>query len=141
MRKIIVFTVLGVIVLGLTAAVAADTATKVRADVPFAFYAGKELIPAGSYIFELRSFGMGSSASSVLIHNESGSIVTVLLTKPGDVPLGEDAHLHFNKYGVRHFLSKVEGAGYQANLTPSRAEKEMRAQAQSSGQSIVAGVR
>ncbi len=137
MKKMTVLALLGIAVLGLTAVAIANTAARVRADVPFSFYIGKELIPAGEYIFEMRSLGLGASAGSVLIHNDSGSIASVVLTTPGDVRDATMAHLHFNKYGSRYFLSKVEGAGYQANLAPTRAEKEMRVQTKSPAESTI----
>jgi len=140
MKKATVLVLLGIAVLGLTVAAIANTATRVRADVPFAFYFGKELMPAGAYIFEMRSFGSGSSASSVVVYSQSGTLSSISLSRPGDPPPANDAHLHFNRYGSRYFLTRVEGSGYQANLNMTPAEKEMRAQAASVGQTtIVAG--
>ncbi len=140
MKRTTVLMLLGIVILGLTAAAMAETATRVRANVPFAFYAGKELIPAGEYVFEIRSFGFGPLASSVLLHDQEGSVANIYLTKPGEVP-ADEAHLHFNKYGNSYFLSRVEGAGYQANLTVTRAEKEMRVQAGSPASTTVAASR
>ncbi len=139
MKKLTLTVFLGIALLGLASVALADSAAKVRADVPFAFYADKELIPAGSYIFEFSSFGSGPTASTVLVRTPDGNVVTILLTKAGnDIP-ADMAHLHFNKYGKRHFLSKVEGAGYQANLTATKVEREMRAQAESARETAIIG--
>lgn len=128
MKKITVLTIVGLMVLGLSAAAFANVASRLRVDVPFSFYVGKELLPAGQYIFETRSMSpWAASSSSVQIRNTSGDVMTWVHTQPGATAPQDDNHVHFNKYGNQYFLSKVEGFGYQATLNATRAEKELRA--------------
>ena len=131
MKKMTVLILLGIVVLGISAVAVANVGVKLRVNIPFAFYADKALMPAGEYIFDIGSAGFGAATSSaVLIHNESGDVVRWLLTVPGTAMSESDSHLHFNRYGSKYFLTKIEGAGYQANTKTTAAEKELRAQNQ-----------
>lgn len=109
------------------AGASAGAVIKVQAHVPFAFYAGKTLMPAGQYRFELRPMSpYGASTSAVLVRGEKGFMawIATLPGFDGDMAV----HLHFNQYGKAYFLSKVESSGLQANVPPTRAEREYRAQ-------------
>ncbi len=130
MKKTTVFLMLGIVMLGLGLVASASAAARLRVNVPFAFYADNQALPAGSYVFEI-GYGASASvsASGVIIRSLDGTAASVLLTTPGSGIKMTDNHLHFNKYGEKYFLSKVEGLGYQVNLKANRIEKEMRAQA------------
>ena len=131
MKKIGAFSLLGVLVLGLSVAFAGGNAARVRVDVPFAFYVEKEMLPAGSYIFEI---GATSSASAtgtlVLIRSLNSDSASVVFTMPSSGPnkVAEDC-LRFHKYGNKYFLARVEGMGYIADVKTTRMERELRAQA------------
>jgi len=142
MKKIAVVMILGVMVLGLSVVATAAMGVRLRANIPFPFYAGPELMPAGDYIFDIQSVGTGApTASSILIHNESGSVAKWVLTIPGVIDSGAENHLHFNHYGNRHFLARVEGVGHQANLRLTPAEKELRAQKVAGKDAMIAAAR
>lgn len=120
--------VTGVIVLSLATVALADTALRLRANIPFAFHAGSKLMPAGEYTFEIGSASVThQSGSAVLIHNKTGNISVWLLTMPGHGLLGTEGRLLFTRYGEEYFLNRVEGSGFQARLTTTKAEREMRA--------------
>ena len=115
------------LLLAFAAGASAGAVIKVQAHIPFAFYAGKALVPAGQYRFELRPLSAcGASTSAVLVRGENG-VMAWIATLPGS---DEDmaVHLHFNRYGKAYFLSKVEAGGLQANVPPTPAEREYRAQ-------------
>jgi len=120
---------LGLMMIGAGVAASGTTAARMRVTVPFAFYAGSELLPAGTYVFEIGAITTNeASGSAVFVHNESGSIAAWILTMPGEAPLSAAAQLQFNRYGEKYFLSTVAALGYQANLKTTKSEKEMRAQ-------------
>jgi hypothetical protein len=129
MKKIAAFSLLGVLVLGLSAAFPGGNVVRVRADVPFAFYVDKEILPAGSYVFEIgASSQAAATGTSVVIRSVSSDTSSVLFT----VPLSEKAALdclRFNKYGDKYFLARIEGLGYVAEVRSTRMERELRAQA------------
>ena len=140
MRKLTVLLMVGIAVLGLSIAASAVNPTILRAKIPFAFYADKELLPAGQYTFELRAIGVGSAtASAVVVRNEDGSTAAFVLTMPGTDYRAYSDRLHFNRYGNKHFLSKVEAMGLQANLKATKMEREIRAQIKSQD-AVVAGM-
>ncbi len=113
------------LVLMFAAGTSAGAGITVQADIPFAFYAGKTLVPAGQCSFELRPMSpSGALTSAVLVRGEKGAMAWII-TLPGSAA-NAGVHLHFNKYGDAHFLSKVESFGLQANFLATEAEKEYR---------------
>jgi hypothetical protein len=140
MRKLTVLLTVGIAVLGLSIAASASNPTILRANIPFAFYADKELLPAGQYTFELRPICLGSAtASAVAVRNQDGSLAAFLLTMPGTDYRANSDLLYFNRYGNKYFLSKVEALGFQANLKATKIEREIRAQIKSQD-TVVAGM-
>ena len=129
MRKTRAALVLVAMLMSVGIATSAGPAARMRVTVPFAFYAGNELLPAGKYIFEIGAITPNeASGTAVFVHDESGSIAAWLLTTPGDAPLSAVPQLQFNRYGEKYFLATVGALGYQANLKTAKSEKEMRAQ-------------
>ena len=129
MRKTRTVLVLGMMLLSAAIFAAGNSAARLHVNVPFAFYAGNELLPAGNYVFEIGAITPHeASGSAVFVHNETGSIAAWLLTMPGQAPYTDNAQLEFSRYGERYFLSSVAALGYQANLKTTKSEKEMRAQ-------------
>ncbi len=108
----------------------AGTGTRIRANIPFDFYAGEQQLPAGYYIFEMRSLGFGSSSSSALaIYHPDGNFACLTPSMPtGYDARSNDGHLYFKRYGSVYFLSKVEGPQAGATMRATKAEKEYRAQ-------------
>ena len=129
MRKTRVVLVLGMMLLGVGIVASGSAAARLHVNVPFAFYAGNELLPAGNYVFEIGAITSNeASGSAVFVHSETGSIAAWLLTMPGQAPAVTNAQLQFSRYGEKYFLTSVEALGYQANLKTTKSEKEMRAQ-------------
>jgi len=128
-NRILRVCVVAMMVLGFACIASADVAVRVRANIPFAFYAESKLMPAGNYMFDIGSIFHGNgSGSAVLIHNEAGDISAWLFTKPGQAMHATNVRLQFSQYGDECFLKSVEGLGYQADLQTSKAEKELIAQ-------------
>jgi hypothetical protein len=129
MKRIMLSVTMILALLVLTAGVAASSVTRLRVSIPFDFNVGAKQLQAGQYIFAIGAITThDASASSVAVLTQDGIIIALIPTMPGwDAPMNDD-HLHFNRYGDRYFLSKVECAGYQANLRVTRTEKEARAE-------------
>lgn len=140
MKKIMMLVTLCTALLVLVIGASANTAARLRVDVPFAFYVDKELLQPGKYIIEMRPISPHSaSSSSVVVRNLDGTIATWISTMPGAAfrSMG-DNHLHFSRYGNQYFLSKVECLEHQADLRKSRAEKELMAQVKAKDTTLVA---
>jgi len=130
MKKITLILTSIAVLLVLTLGASAGSVTRLRANVPFAFYVGTEQLPAGEYIFEIGSIGPAAATSTLVrVLDQDGKTTTLIQTMPGADSRMNDDHLHFNRYGNMYFLSKVEALGYQANLRATRSEKEAMAMA------------
>jgi hypothetical protein len=140
MKRIALLVILVATLLMLTLGASAGSVTRLRANVPFAFYVGTEQLPAGGYIFEIASLGPAAATSTLVrVLDHDGKTTTLIQTMPGADSHMNDDHLHFNRYGEMYFLSKVEALGYQANLRATRSEKEAMAQSnQDRGTTILA---
>ena len=129
MSKARVFLVVGMMLVGVGIVASGTAAARLHANVPFAFYAGNELLPAGDYVFEISAIASTeASGSAVFVRNDTGSIAAWLLAMPGQAPAPTNTILQFSRYGEKYFLSSVQALGYQASLKATKAEKEMRAQ-------------
>ncbi len=108
--------------LGLVPAFAQNT-VRVTADVPFAFTAGTQTLPAGEYTFVATS-----NSAIARLYDASGktgvALMTNLDTKTG--PGKEEAVLVFNRYGTKSYLTGVwSAANGSGRLLPKTAgEKE-----------------
>lgn len=90
-----------------------------RANVPFAFEAGGQSLPAGSYQFRLRN----EDRSLLLSGGKSGDMRLPIITQLAGGSLFRDAGLVFDTVGDRHVLSEVwiPGAdGVLVSSTPNR---------------------
>jgi hypothetical protein len=95
--------------------------------VPFDFYAGTELMPAGEYTFEMTS-STGQTGSLVTILTREGLGICMLGARPGTHAAA--SQLMFNKYENKYFLSSVSIQGFKAEVKMQNLEKEVRAQLQ-----------
>ena len=116
-----------VMVVGLASAAMAQSAGTLRAKIPFAFYAGKDLLEQGEYSFEFRGMtAFSSSTSNVIVRDRDGRIVHAIRTVPGSYKAGAGGdHLRFNRVGGRYFLAGVECQGSEAQLPKTTLEKEL----------------
>jgi len=94
-----------------------------RANVPFDFWLGQKLMPAGEYSI----YHMATGA--VLMRGENGELTSAVflgqsLSRPDTRSEGK---LEFNRYGNTYFLSKIwnphQGDGY--GVPKSSREKEL----------------
>lgn len=106
--------------------------------VPFDFYAGSRLLPAGEYTFEMTS-GATATGSMVTVITREGAAVCTLGARPGrDAASGR---LLFHKYGDTYFLSGVSIQGFRAEVPMPDGERELRARIAGSGEPPVLALR
>ena len=106
----------------------AFAAENMSIDVPFAFYVGNQVFPAGSYHFNM-NHGNYATASFVNIRAPRGAYDRLLMTTAGMDENMTASQLVFNKYGEKLFLSTVSINGYKATLKVLSLERELRTQA------------
>jgi hypothetical protein len=117
-----------VIVFGMMASFAfAAAGVEMRIDVPFAFYMGDQLFPAGAYHFDMKH-GNFATASFVNVWAPKGADNRLLMTTAGTDKNTTANQLVFNKYGQKLFLSTVSINGYKATLKALNLETELRSQ-------------
>ncbi|HTY64308.1 MAG TPA: hypothetical protein VMG30_18810 [Acidobacteriota bacterium] len=100
-----------------------------RINVPFAFYMGDQLFPAGEYRFDM-SYGNYATGSILNIWTPKGTDTRLLGTTAGTDKDKLANQLVFNKYGQKLFLSTVTIEGYKATLKMQKLERELRSQAE-----------
>jgi hypothetical protein len=98
--------------------------TTTRANVPFAFQAGNEEMPAGQYEVQGAQTGTGSIEE---LRRTDSSAVAFVLTNPADsTNKSGEAKLIFSCYHHECFLSQIwNGNGQGRRLFESRREKEL----------------
>ena len=100
------FVALALFVLALTgASLAQDFSPKVRANIPFSFYAGGKILPAGTY-----TLAVNRGSTNVAILQKDTGIGTFLLGSPRDGSRNGRSLLTFraNSEGT-YVLQKIEG--------------------------------
>jgi hypothetical protein len=102
---------------------------EMRINVPFAFYMGDQLFPAGVYHFNMEH-GNFATASHVNVWAPKGADNRLLMTAAGTDKNTTANQLVFNKYGQKLFLSTVSINGYKAALKVLNLERELRSQAE-----------
>jgi hypothetical protein len=107
----------------------AQTTHEVRANIPFDFAVGKQVLPAGHYHIDSES--TRASTDEVLIQNSDHPRIAVLIRTSGN-PKGWTAtewatrgELVFDQYGDQHVLCQIRGpvAAVNAELPMSKSEK------------------
>ena len=93
--------------------------------VPFDFYAGQQLMPAGRY--SVRPISQ-DGAKMLLIQSEDGRTSAAVLTDAAGGPApARGSSLTFRQYGDRYFLAQVFLTGAAGRELPaSKAEKKLR---------------
>ena len=95
----------------------------VRANIPFDFYIGSSVMPAGEYTFDtMLGNGLGRIWSADL-HRSVG-----LLFQPSMLPVGsskETASLIFHRYDKAYFLSEVRDGYVSADCLVPTTTKEL----------------
>jgi hypothetical protein len=99
---------------------AQDFASKVRVDVPFSFYAGGTLLPAGEY-----SFALNRETSNIAIRGEIESAGTFLLGAPENATKGSFVTLTFRSDGQGGFvLERFQGPDFGFSFAARKAGKK-----------------
>ncbi len=110
----------------------ADAGVLMRVDVPFDFYLGDQLLPAGEYQVKMDS-SYGATASFVIVRSTDGRGIGMLTTQSGDNADRATSQLRFNRYGKKCFLSGVSIDGRKATLKVYKLEKELMSQIDKAG--------
>ncbi len=123
-------TVTGLMVIGLIMGVAgaavAASDNAVRVNIPFAFYAGEQIMPAGEYEFELPNSGTTATGALLKVSSLDRSRCQNLLSWPQAGSTAEtDWHVMFSKVGDRYFLSGLRNSQLGAVLAKSSSEKKL----------------
>jgi hypothetical protein len=113
--------VVSLMLLGHPSAVQAQSSL-LKADIPFDFFVGGEILPAGLYDLKL------IAGSVIQVRSDKGSTAMVVMTIPSSSSLkAPEPFLVFNRYGNDHFLSEVRWSGYSIGraLIKSSIEREL----------------
>jgi hypothetical protein len=131
MKRYWMLSMVTVSLLALAVVASANPGTRLHVNVPFAFHVDRAMLPAGQYVFEMKSVSpYAAAATSVLIRNREGNIVHWISTIAGARTNGTGLdRLLFNRYGDQYFLARVESCENQANVRKSTAERELMTQA------------
>ena len=102
---------------------AAQQSVLLKANIPFEFYAGDKLMPAGAYRVE----HLGSEITRVINSQTYDAVqfLTVRASKPGRE--SDDAKLIFKVYGDEKFLSEMWWDNRGSIILPSARERELEA--------------
>jgi hypothetical protein len=108
-----------VIVLGVSAGEASAAAGKIRAEIPFAFQAGKHSLPAGSYVFEHMN-----SSPMLVITAPDGERIAMLTHPAGKVEAPPAPGLVFEREDGIYSLVEVwaPGAAHRAGVQTARQQ-------------------
>jgi hypothetical protein len=109
----------------------------VKADVPFDFVVGNQVLPAGEYLVTAQ----GSANQAILIRSTDSKNSAMTVTfRCGSANPSKDTKLVFHTLGGRYFLSQVWAQGYSQGreLRKSSAEIELAKNHQTGGEFILA---
>lgn len=124
MRKHILSAVAAVSLLATFAIVsfAAYSASRIKADIPFAFIISGKQLPAGQYVVSRPS----ANGLATISNTETGE-AAVFLVRNGRRLKGDAAQLTFNVYGEQRFLHEISDGTDDAHEVPmSKAERKLR---------------
>jgi len=124
-RAVTVLIVIGLLT-GAAIAAVSLSATSVRINIPFAFHAGDQLMPAGEYWIELPNSSTLATGSMVRVASLDASLCQYLFSSPV-VSMAKDTdwHLTFSKIGDQYFLATIRNSEVGAALPKSRSEKAL----------------
>jgi hypothetical protein len=93
----------------------------VKANVPFDFTVGKQLLPAGTYTIKTQSSGL------IVIKNHDKPITVLTIVDQAGDRSPNGGKLMFHKYGDQYFLSEIlcDWAGVDVVVHPSKVEKRV----------------
>jgi len=126
-RSVQILAVSALVLCALTAGASAQSplvAKKVKID--FDFYAGKKLMPAGEYEFELTP--IHQSHKLVRIRQTDGGANAIVSSVPGsNLKSLKPGSIIFNKYGDQYYLARLQlgDPGYVHNVIKSKSERRL----------------
>jgi hypothetical protein len=103
----------------------AGSKAEISVDVPFAFYAGDQLLNAGKYAVVMTS-GNISAAPQITLKDKNGITVCQLTAQEKSSSDASKNLLHFNDYDDKHFLSGISIRNFYAAVPMSKAERQIR---------------
>jgi hypothetical protein len=115
MKKTIAFLSFAVMLATMVSIANAGDAEVLRGKVPFDFYIGGQLVPAGEYNFEMGRIG-DATTDSVTVLKANGELVAMAATRPGARQDGSSSQLTFEIKDGARILSSVECPGFKADL-------------------------
>ena len=119
MKKAIAFMSFVVVLTVMASFASAGDAIVMRGEVPFDFYVGDQLVPAGEYNFEMGRVG-DATTDSVTVVAADGKVLAFAATRPGISHVDSESQLSFaSHHGVR-FLESVECPGFKADLKKAK---------------------
>lgn len=129
-RAFAVASLIGIVVLGAVTAYG-FIVPRMKVDLGFSFYVGKDLMPAGRYWVEVGSHpGSVATGSNIILRAETGDNVRFLPVVCVDSERQRFAtHLEFRKIGDNYFLSHVHQGTIRATMPKSKLERELTAAA------------
>ncbi len=114
-----------VVTLASSVALSAGPAPDMKVSIPFAFYAGRQAMPAGEYRIEMAGRnGAAATGSMVAIRSQDGSVCHLLLAATVGSRENSASRLTFTRYGTTYFLSRVQSGIVESSLPVTRAERE-----------------
>jgi hypothetical protein len=104
-----------------SSAVAQNSYSKVKADIPFAFQVGSQHMPAGTYHIDVLA------GSQVLLRGPGNKGGFVIMHAAESLQVPSTSKLVFDRYGNKYFLHQIwtEGNRQGRECVKSRAEKEI----------------
>jgi len=109
----------------------------VKANIPFDFVVGNQVLPAGEYLVTVQ----GSANEAILIRStDSKSAAMTVTFSCASANPSKDTKLVFHTLGGRYFLSQVWAQGYSQGreLRKSSAEIEMAKNQRDAGEFVLA---
>jgi hypothetical protein len=109
----------------------------IKANVPFDFVVGNQVLPAGEYLVTAQ--GSGNQAILIRSTDRKSTAMTITFSCTSASP-SKDTKLVFHTLGGRYFLSQVWAQGYSQGreLRKSSAEIEMARNQQDTGEFVLA---
>ena len=98
----------------------AQSNSTTRAEIPFAFYAGRAQMPAGTYTIRV-----SDDDRNLLLRNVDGSAATFLLAQPGESSEAMQPSLRFDHIGDSYFLRAATDLDQEYDFAEPKAEKTM----------------
>jgi hypothetical protein len=137
MKKTIAFLSLTVILTVMATMATAGDAIVMKGEVPFDFFVGDQLLPAGDYHFEMGRVG-DATTDSVTVLTTEGKVVAFVATRPGIQENLSPSHLSFSSQNGVHYLQSVECPGYKADLKTAKPVDTIQYTSWSNPQKIIA---